>query len=317
MYTGYGPTSPPLTNNPFLPQTGQSASSRFPDISNNNNGAVWPNGSMLSGGSFPYQQQTSHQQFPMQNGYGPTSPTGYGSSGMPSGYVSPSASSFPFQTQGYFGQQPQQQQQQNQLTTPSSAPHLSGSSYSYLAGQQSQQPNPSCTPAQQQLHNNPGYIAQFDPYSAIGQGWNGGGLSNNYNKKPGDPNFGVQLASSASTGSTLSTASSSTTSSTTFSGSSSMFGVGPKGDSHPRDYIRAHKTEIEGWDTHAWRQLLNAFEAMKNAWEARKEELMGRAKTVISQGQTGMAYGGYYAQQIQQEATRLQQVGVLALLGSK
>lgn len=232
---------------------------------------------------------------------------------MPSGYVSPSASSFipslPFQTQGYFGQQPQQQHQQQQLTSPSSAPHLSGSSYSYLQSQQQQQPNPSYTPAQQQLHNNPGYIAQFDPYSAIGQGWDGGGsLANNYNKKPSDPNFGVQLASSASTGSTLSMASSSSTTSSTFSGS--LFGVGPKGDSHPKDYIRTHKTEIESWDTHAWRQLLNAFEAMKNAWEARKEELMGRAKAVISQGQTGMAYGGYFAQQIQQEATRLQQVGL-------
>src|SRR6266511_2836230 len=132
MYTGYGPTSSPLTNNPFLPQTGQSASSRFPDISTspipNNNGAVWPNGSTVSGGGFPYQQQTSlhQQQLPMQNGYGAI---GYGSSGMPSGYISPTASSFPpslpFQTQGYantFGQQ------QQQFTT-SPAPHVSGSSY--------------------------------------------------------------------------------------------------------------------------------------------------------------------------------------------
>lgn len=35
---------------------------------------------------------------------------------------------------------------------------------------------------------------------------------------------------------------------------------------------------------------------------------MARAKGVIAQGQSGMAYGGYFAQQIQQEAARLQQL---------
>jgi len=72
------------------------------------------------------------------------------------------------------------------------------------------------------------------------------------------------------------------------------------------DCIRIHKSQIEAWDVYAWKQFLGSFEALMTAWEERKEELMTRAKGVIAQ--SGMGYGGYFAQQIQQEAARLQQV---------
>jgi hypothetical protein len=206
-----------------------------------------------------------------------------------------SSQTFPpssFQTQGYdnpFGQQ----QQQQQFT--SSTPNVSGSSYSYLSGGHQQQPNTSYNPARQQLHSNPNYLAQFDPYGAIPQGWEGASSPTT------NPN---SIGHSVSSGSTLSTASS--TSSSSFS--SSSLGVGPKGDSHPRDFVRTHKSQIESWDAYAWKQFLNSFEALKGAWEERKADLMARAKGVIAQGQSGMAYGGYFAQQIQQEAARLQQL---------
>ena len=295
MYTGYGSANPPLTNNPFLSQTAQSVTSRFPDISssipndsNTTSFVSWGDGSTMTRGGLPQQQQSSYQQLPAQIPYG--SPQGYSMNN--SGYASPTTQTFPspppFQMQSYdntFGQQ--------QFT-----PHVSGSSYSYLSGTQ-QQPNSSYNPAQQQLQNNPGYFAQFDPYGAIGQGWEGGaGRATNNNN-----NHFSSIGPSMSTGSTLSSASSTST-----SFSSSSFGVGPKGDSHPRDYIRTHKSQVEAWDAYAWKQLLNSFETLKSAWDERKSELITRAKGIISQGQTGMGYGGYFAQQIQQEAARVQQV---------
>ena len=286
MYTGYESASPPLTNNPFLTQTAQSVTSRFPDISSNDNNpssfASWGSGSTM-GGSFPRQQQSSlYQQHPAQNPYG-SPQLGYNA-----GYISPTAQTLPspppYQIQGYdntFGQQ--------QFT-----PHVSGSSYSYLSGSQ-QQPNSTYNPARQQLQSNPGYLPQFDPYGAIGQGWEGGagGATNSNN------NHLSSIGPSISSGSTLSTSSS-------FSNSS--FGVGPKGDSHPRDYIHTHKSQIEAWDAYAWKQFLNSFETLQRAWDERKAELMTRAKGIIAQGQSGMAYGGYFAQQVQQEAVKVQQV---------
>lgn len=221
---------------------------------------------------------------------------GIGIGGMAGGSVAPTGQNFLMsthhRTQSYdntFGQQ---------YTSP--APYVSGSSYSYLAGQQIQ-PNSSYNPAQQQLQNNPGYIAQFDPYSAISQGWDGISSTNHTNH---NATLGKGIAQSLSTGSSLSTVSS--TSSSTPAGNA--LGVGPKGDSHPRDYIRTHKAEIEAWNNYAWKQLFNTFEAMKDAWGTRKDELMAKAKEIVTQGQARVAYGGYYAQQVQQEATRLQQL---------
>ena len=293
MYGGFGSASPPLTNNPFIDSVAH-PSQRFPDISNppdqQQQYSSWGNGFMISGGEngYPQQQQGMNlqQQYPqlqqVQTGMG------YGQPQQQSGYQSyPSSaatgpSQVPFQPSSNFGQQ--------------LAAHISGSSYGYLQGQQ-QQNSTAYNPAQQQLQNNPGYIAQFDPYSSISQGWGGNGSSGS---TPG----GIGVTQSFSTGSNTSTTSS--TSSTNVS----SYGASSSGDPHPRDYIRTHKIEIEGWDQYAWKQLLSAFESLMRAWETRKGELSRRVGELSQQ----MAYGGYYVTQIQQEGGRLQGVGTRSFL---
>ena len=296
MYGSYGSTSPPLTNNPFIAiDSVAPPSQRFPDISSppdQQQYSSWGNGSVIGGSGdngYPQQQQGMHlqQQYPQQQqqvqaamGYGqPQQQTGYQS------YQSPAAtgpSQLPFQPSSNFGQQ--------------LAAHVSGSSYGYLQGQQPPQNSTAYNPAQQQLQNNPGYIAQFDPYSSIGQGW-GDGFSGS---TPG----GIGITQSFSTGSNNSTTPS------TSSANVSSYGVSTSGDPHPRDYIRTHRSEIEAWDQYAWKQLLSAFESLMRAWETRKGELSRRVGELSQQ----MAYGGYYVTQIQQEAGRLQGVGARPLI---
>ncbi|KAK0450175.1 hypothetical protein EV421DRAFT_1899691 [Armillaria borealis] len=214
MYNGYGASGPAITNNPFVTDPTNSES-RFPDIS----GADHTNGQYTSwlqpGASSSYQQTGFQQQLPQYN-------SGYGS---PGGYLSPVS---PQQTSG-FGQPWMGQ-------PVSSGPQ--GSSYGYLQGQTAQSQPQAYNPAQQQLQNNPGYIAQFDPYSSVGQGWDGGSITN-----------------TNSTQTPISTSKS------------------PAGFSHPREYLRTHKAELESWDAYAWKQLLGTFDAVKDAWEARKKEL--------------------------------------------
>ncbi|THH09156.1 hypothetical protein EW145_g2222, partial [Phellinidium pouzarii] len=52
---------------------------------------------------------------------------------------------------------------------------------------------------------------------------------------------------------------------------------------HPREYIRAHKRELEEWDSMSWRQALNAFDALRAAWEAHRDQVDQRLRQ-----------GGYY-----------------------
>jgi hypothetical protein len=212
------------------------------------------------------------------------------------------------QQQQRLYQQPQQQQQQQQpqqqqygsnfqpgYFTPASpqqptsmpfqpsssfgqqlAATISGSSYGYLQGQGQSQPT-GYNPVQQQLQS-PTYIPQFDPYSSIGQGW--------------EPQNQTQTQVHSPT--------------TTGGYSASSSSTSPSADPHPREYIRNHKLELEAWDSYAWKQLLNAFDALKNAWDGRTKEL----GPTILQYQQQLAYGGggYYAGQIQQEVARLQGV---------
>ncbi|SJL09628.1 uncharacterized protein ARMOST_13008 [Armillaria ostoyae] len=245
MYNGYGASGPAITNNPFVTDP-TSSESRFPDIS----GADHTNGQYTSwlqpGASSSYQQTGFQQQLPQYN-------SGYGS---PGGYLSPVS---PQQTSG-FGQPWMGQ-------PVSSGPQ--GSSYGYLQGQTVQSQPQAYNPAQQQLQNNPGYVAQFDPYSSVGQGWDGGTTTN-----------------TNSTQTPISTSKS------------------PAGFSHPREYLRTHKAELESWNAYAWKQLLGTFDAVKDAWEARKKELQDN----IGQFQVQMQYGGggYHPAQLQQEIMRLQ-----------
>ncbi|KDR76187.1 hypothetical protein GALMADRAFT_247416 [Galerina marginata CBS 339.88] len=317
MYGGYR-TRSPFTKNPFIPATGSPLGSRFPDIStppmnpNQQQYSSWGDGSTMNGGGggYPQQQQGMYQeQYPPQQqqqqfqtnmGYGQPQPQQMGMmGGMGSGYGSPPTQSYPsptgqstsFQPSSAFGQQ--------------LAAHLSGSSYGYLQGQQQPQSNPNAyNPAQQQLQNNPGYIAQFDPYSSLAQGWDGSASSNNNNNTGGGSvgTFGLGMAQNQPTGSTTSSSSFSTAGSRLSTGGSS-YGVSASGDPHPRDYIRTHKAAIESWDSYAWKQLISSFEALMRAWETRKSELTKRAEELTAQ----LAYGGgYYVAQIQQEGARLQ-----------
>jgi len=131
-------------------------------------------------------------------------------------------------------------------------------------------------PAPQQQYNNglqpaygqqlvqpapPAYqdVAQFDPYSSIAQGW-------------GDTTNQSQTSPSSNASKTY------------------------NGHTHPREYIRTHKAELEVWDNYAWKQALNAFDVLKDAWAARKKEVESR----ITQVQRDYGYTG------QQEVARLQ-----------
>ncbi|KAF8206461.1 hypothetical protein K438DRAFT_1577898, partial [Mycena galopus ATCC 62051] len=166
------------------------------------------------------------------------------------------------------------------------AGQVNGSSYGYLQGQNTAAMSPAYNPVQQQLQNNPGYMAQFDPYSSIGQGWDGAQQQQQQQQSQqrfsqGQPSSMAQSPAATPGG---------------------AFSTSPTGQLHPREYLRQHKAEIESWDTYAWKQLLAAFEVLKDAWETRKKEIEGN----IAQLQQQMQYGGYYAGQVQQEIARLQ-----------
>jgi hypothetical protein len=184
----------------------------------------------------------------------------------------------PFQPSSAFGQQ--------------MAATISGSSYGYLNGQSNGQPqNTGYNPVQQQLQSS-SYVAQFDPYSAIGQGWDGGNGSSmgagqaQGQQMMGGPQGGYQQQNMTSPAYSTS--------------------ISASGQQHPRDYLRTHKAEIEAWDSFAWKQLLNACNNLKDTWEGRVRELNGQ----IGQYQAQLQFGnvGYYAGQIQQEKVRLEGV---------
>ncbi|KAJ7650304.1 hypothetical protein FB45DRAFT_887541 [Roridomyces roridus] len=201
------------------------------------------------------------------------------------GWVQPGGAGFQNQQQQQF--QPQQQpfnssyqqgftpQSPSQFQPTSSFGQELRGSYGYLQGQNmAQSPGGAYNPVQQQLSQS-SYIAQFDPYASIGQGWDGG-----------VPQQQQQAQGPTSPGGLF------TPTSTSATGQSQ----------HPREYLRTHKAEVESWDPYAWKQLLNAVDALKGAWETRKKEVEGN----ITQLQQQAAYGGYYALQLQPEIARLQ-----------
>lgn len=183
---------------------------------------------------------------------------------------------------------------------------VSGNSYGYLNAQnqqqmQQQQQPTGYNPAQQQLQS-PNYIAQFDPYGPLSQGW-------------GETTTTTVTATAMSpttvtnTGQYSSSHINTPVSSTSFSAA---------GDQHPRDYIRLHKALIEAWDNNTWRALLALFDKLKETWERRKQELDARLGVLNTQltalqmqtqaaGQFG--YAGYMqVQQYQQEVARVEGV---------
>ncbi|KAF5382102.1 hypothetical protein D9615_004333 [Tricholomella constricta] len=260
MYNnGYG--APEITNNPFINDP-RNPQSRFPDLSTMSDSQTqWlqpPSNANPAGyHQGTYQQPLYQQQSQLSPDY--AQPTRLMSPGFSPG-IAPQPTGIPFQPTSAFGQQ--------------LAANISGTSYGYLQGQAGQQhPQQQYHPVQQQLQS-PTYVAQFDPYASIGQGWNGEAQPHN------------QMQNTTAGGGPVSTSASSS------------------GNPHPREYLRTHKAEIEAWDTYAWKQLLNAFDALKESWEGRTKELGGKISQLQSQLQYGG--GGYYIGQIQQEGLRLQ-----------
>ena len=283
MYGSFGATNPQLTNNPFIADSSH-PSNRFPDISTpptQSQLTTWNDPTFSSGNQQQYQPDIYHQYAQQQQQQ--QVPLGYAQQQQqqqPPNYLSPYPQSQPqlttsFQPNSSFGQNLQAA--------------VNGSSYGYLQGQQQPQAQQNgYNPTQQQLQTNPGYIAQFDPYAPISQGWADAttyptqSLSSptkNNNFGYGNSNHIIMPSGAA--------------------------GFSPSGDPHPREYIRSHKQEIEAWDSNAWRQLLNAFESLKKAWETRRMELRERVAGLQAQ----LQYAGYYNQaQIQQEGGRIQGV---------
>ncbi|KAF5367481.1 hypothetical protein D9758_003723 [Tetrapyrgos nigripes] len=259
-------------NNPFVSDP-TNAQSRYPDIQSSNspdpNAAQFTSwlqpGSSSSG--FQMNQPGVYQQQPQQQYSPPQQQFGNGFVGA-NGFSSP-------QLSGGTGYQPSSNF--GQMMTGS----VHGGAYGYLNGQNNSIPQQqtSYNPAQQQLQS-PSYVAALDPYSSIGQGWNGS-------------NQGQGMQSPTSTNPGASGFQSPTTTSTSVTG-----------QRHPRDFIRTHKAEIEAWDQYAWKQMLSSFDELKEAWSARKKEIDGK----VGQLQMQMQYsgGGYYAMQYQQEIARLQ-----------
>ncbi|KAG6813916.1 hypothetical protein H0H92_005765 [Tricholoma furcatifolium] len=269
MYNGgYGGSA--VTNNPFVTDP-TNAHSRFPDISTSPQ-SQWPPPPLNA--NVGYQQPQGMYQQPSFQQQPPLSP----SYSQPSGHLSPHLSQvqapqptgLPFQPTSSFGQQ--------------LAANISGTSYGYLQGQNGSSQH-AYTPAQQQLQS-PGYLAQFDPYSSIGQGWSG----ETQVKSPvsTNQNFSLQVQSP------IPGATPAITSIT----------PSPGGQLHPREYLRVHKGEIEAWDSYAWKQLLTTIDALKQSWEGRVKELEGRATQLQRELQTGV--GNYLPTQVQQEGIRLQ-----------
>ena len=262
MHNAYGTSAGSVSNNPFIDDP-TNPRNRFPDISATISPAVqttttqytssWVNSQPTGYAQQSYSQyQQQHPQYSVQ-----AQPTGYTAHNL-------------FQPSSAFGQQLSSQ--------------INGSSYGYLTGQTTS-PTLAYNPAQQQLLSNPNYVAQFDPYAPIGQGWDG-----NQSRNPPQslsPPTSVGSIGVPSSQQALTTSRSAT------------------GLLHPREFVRTYKTEVESWDGYTWRQLLSTFESLKDAWETRKKELAAK----VGQMQQQMAYANYYqAQQIQQEGSRLQGV---------
>ncbi|KIL67583.1 hypothetical protein M378DRAFT_159391 [Amanita muscaria Koide BX008] len=258
-----------VTNNPFIDDP-NNPRNRFPDISATISSPTYQSAQLTSSwAGQPTHQQTYSQYQPQQ--------TQYSVQAQPTGYAS-------FQPTSGFGQQ--------QL-----ASSISGSSYGYLTGQQAPQQTPSYNPAQQQIAANPGYVAQFDPYSSLSQGWDGSASIQSQSfvqtTTTGAPQLQSPTASMSSVSSFIVPSSSQTP--TTSRSSSGIL--------HPREFIVTHKLEVESWDSYAWKQLLNTFDSLKDAWETRQKELSTKVAQMLQQ----MQYATYYqAQQIQQEGSRLQ-----------
>ncbi|VDB88424.1 unnamed protein product [Peniophora sp. CBMAI 1063] len=271
-----------LSNNPFVDES-SSAAARFPSI----NGYGSPSPPQAAGSQYTGWAQPGYsaQSPPPQQQFG-TQPTGYQQQyqaqqqfGQPTGYglTSPVGAS-QGQQSGFF---PQQQQQPQQQFAPQPTgyggsgfgqPQIqSQPSYSGYGQQQQgygfqQQPTGYGGGYQQQQpqpYGGNGNLAAFDPYANSSQ----------FQQQQPQQQSGQFPSASTPAG-----------------------GAAPPGQEHPRQYVQAHKAELEQWDQIAWKQATNAFDALAAAWEARKRLVDMRIQQL---GSTPGAAGGFFGGQQQ------------------
>lgn len=248
-----------LSNNPFIDS---SAANRFPDVNAISPAHSPPNNSQYT----PWQQQQPPTGYNNYNSQQPQQQQWSQGAQPQSGQFQPSSS---------FGQQLSQhvngggmQQPQPQLTGyPQPQPQLQYNQTGF------QQPQPTGYPTygggmgtQQQQQQQPmgNYLSEFDPYASIGQSWDG--AAQQQQRSQG------QLASY----------------------------VQPPTNEHlhPREFIRKYKAELEIWDPATWKQMQNAFEALKDAWEKRMHEVEGRISQLSTNWGMAAQQDMYQAQQV-------------------
>ena len=276
MYSSYGSyNSPPpeLSNNPFIEHSSNPLT-RYPEVG----GIVSPTQSQFTPGIGPpygvsqqqgydvYGLQPAQQQYATGWGGSP----GYQSQGQGVAYPQQSGSAVRFQPSSSFGQQLSSvidtggfqnglgyQQQPQQQFAPTYGTPNGYNATGGVFGQSQAQPT-----QYQQTVNTPGYLAEFDPYAAIGQGsWEGQQQQQQQQQQQGR---GLTPGGTSN----------------------------PQTDLHPRDFIRKYKSDLEIWDVYSWKQLMNSLDSLKTAWEKRMHELDGRKR------QLSTSWGGAAQQEL-------------------
>ena len=168
-----------------------------------------------SGFSQPMQQQQQPQQ-PYSQSFSPP-PMQSQMSGMPFQPSSSFGQQLAAHVNGSYPGMPQQQQQQ--YSGYPQQPQMQSPQY----GQAYQQQGFPGQQQQPQLQQRPSYLAEFDPYA--------GGSQGGAAPTPG----GVQNPGAGT--------------------ASGFRGQGQQGQQHPREYVLAHKAELESWDSYSWKQV--------------------------------------------------------------
>lgn len=286
-----------MSNNPFLEAQHAPAHARYPDISSPTLGqpswqpqpsatSAFPQSSAFP---LPHGGQPPHQSF-LQ----PSAPDPYGYAAGGAQYAAQPAFQSPMATGAPGGFRPSSsfgQQMAAQLNTGYGQPQPSpygGPGSGGGGGPIGYQPTGAGANAwNPQQHQQ--VVSQFDPYAQVAhldapQG-SGAGLFGG----PASPHpSGPTSHAAPSPGPVTSSAP-------------------PPGQPHPREYVYAHKGELELWDAYAWKQLMNAFDALRATWDVRRREAEDRVRALG--GAVNWDYGAA------QEGQRLQ--GVRGLVSER
>lgn len=61
---------------------------------------------------------------------------------------------------------------------------------------------------------------------------------------------------------------------------------------HPRTFVQKFKTDLEQWDTAAWKQIMFRIADLRSSWEVRKRDLNGALE--------GARFNGWTSSEVQQ-----------------